>query len=173
MRACRRCGLSIGVLATFCPVCGALADPENIPPTARADEAPSAGSGETSVPDETTPTAALTASDLESAARECEKADPSRAAALYRQAVVAYLESSDDPLASPSARRDVQRVFDRLSLVLKRVGLLREALEEIDSAAYLGLVDDDGCGTKAQRAALVKRRAALRRALAKADADGS
>ncbi len=172
MRACKRCGLSIGVLATFCPVCGALADPEDVSPAARVDEAPSAGAEETSLPDETTPPAALTASDLESAAHECEKADPSRAAALYRQAVVAYLESSGDPFESPSVRRDVQRVFDRLSLVLKREGLLNEALEEIDSAAYLGLVDD-GCGTKAQREALVKRRDALRRAVAKAAAHTS
>ncbi len=172
MRVCKQCGLSIGVMATFCPVCGALADPEDVSPAARTDEAPPAGSEETSSPNEATPPAALTASDLESAAHECEKADPSRAAALYRQAVVAYLESSDDPLASPSVRRDVQRIFDRLSLVLKRAGLLPEALEEIESAAYLGLVDD-GCGTKAQREALMKRRAALRRALATSAADKS
>ena len=167
MRACKQCGLSIGVMATFCPVCGALADPEDVSPRATSPRA----RGDV-LADETTPPAALTASDLESAAHECEKADPSRAAALYRQAVVAYLESGDDPLASPSARRDVQRVFDRLSLVLKRAGLLPEALEEIDSAAYLGLVDD-GCGTKAQREALVKRRDALRRAVATSATDKS
>jgi hypothetical protein len=68
-------------------------------------------------------------------------------------------------------RRDVQRVFDRLSLVLKRSGLIDEALEEIDSAAYLGLVDCDDCGTKAQREALVKRRAALRRVLTESSPD--
>jgi hypothetical protein len=168
MRACKQCGLSIGDTAAFCPVCGALADPEDVSPVARAEQAPSAGSEETPSPGAATPPAPVTASELESAAHACEKADPSRAAALYRQAVVAYLESSDDPLDSRSARRDVQRVFDRLSLVLKREGLLNEALEEIDSAAYLGLVDDDGCGTKAQRDALVKRRDALRRAVAKA-----
>ena len=173
MRACRQCGLSIGETAAFCPVCGALADPEEVSPATRAEGPPSAGSEETPSPGGATPPAPVTVSELESAAHACEKADPSRAAALYRQAVVAYLESSDDPFESPSVRRDVQRVFDRLSLVLKREGLLREALEEIDSAAYLGLVDDDGCGTKAQREALVKRRDALRRAIAKAAADTS
>jgi len=188
MRACKQCGLSIGDTATFCPVCGAIADPQHISPempapesapsdqatrgardavaAIRTEPAPSADSEETPSPDDATPPAPATASGLESAARASEKTDPARAAALYRQAVVAYLESDDDPLEDPSARRDVQRVFDRLSLVLKREGRLAEALEEIDSAAYLGLVDD-GCGTKAQREALVKRRDALRRTVAK------
>ena len=62
----------------------------------------------------------------------------------------------------------MQRLFDRLSIVLKRDGLPEEALEEIDTAAYLGLVDDETCGTKAQREALVKRRDALRRGAQKA-----
>jgi hypothetical protein len=190
MRACKQCGLSIGDTAAFCPVCGTIADPEDVSPatpappeSAPSDQAtrgargavaatgaepePPANSEEAQSQDEATPPAPVTASGLESAARASEKTDPARAAALYRQAVVAFLESDDDPLGDPSARRDVQRVFDRLSLVLKREGRLDEALEEIDSAAYLGLVDDDGCGTKAQREALMKRRDALRRAVAK------
>jgi hypothetical protein len=93
----------------------------------------------------------LAASDHESEARRCEKTDAPRAAALYRQAIVEYLESGKDPLDSPSVRRDLQRIVDRLSLVLKRNGLIEEALEEIDSAAYLGLVDGEDCGTKARR----------------------
>jgi len=152
MRTCKQCGLSIGDTATFCQVCGAVADPVEVPAVPAA-EAP----GDVRV-----------ASDLESEARRCEKTDLPRAAALYRQAIVACLESSEDPLGARSARRDAQRLFDRLSLVLKRSGLVEEALEEIDSAAYLGLVDDEECGTKAQREALVKRRDTLRRAVGKA-----
>ena len=115
----------------------------------------------------------LAAADHESEARRCEKTDAPRAAALYRQAIVEYLDSSEDPLASASARRDVQRLFDRLSLVLKRSDLNEEALEEIDSAAYLGLVDDEDCGTKTHREALSKRRDTLRRVARKATLDGA
>ena len=111
------------------------------------------------------------ASDHVSEARRCEKTDAPRAAALYRQAIVEYLESSEDPLDSQFVRRDVQYVVDRLSLVLKRSGLLEEALEEIDCAASLGLVDREDSGTKAQREALNKRRISLRRAVAKAAHD--
>jgi hypothetical protein len=117
------------------------------------------------------PPAALTAAELEAEARASEKSDPERAVALYRQAVVAHLEASDAPLASRSACRDAQRLFDRLSIVLKRAGLLDEALEEIETAAYLGLVDDPTCGTKAQRESLAKRRDALRKAGAKPSPD--
>ena len=117
--------------------------------------------------------ACLAAADHESEARRCEKTDAPRAAALYRQAIVEYLDSSADPLASASARRDVQRLFDRLSLVLKRSDLNEEALEEIDSATYLGLVDDEDCGTKAHREALSKRRDTLRRVARKATLDGA
>jgi uncharacterized Zn finger protein (UPF0148 family) len=113
------------------------------------------------------------AADHESEARRCEKTDAPRAAALYRQAIVEYLGSTEDPLASPSARRDVQRLFDRLSLVLKRSDLNEEALEEIESAAYLGLVDDEDCGTKTHREALSKRRDTLRRVARKATLDGA
>jgi len=55
--------------------------------------------------------------------------------------------------------------------VLKRNGLIEEALEEIDSAASLGLVDSEDCGTKARREALVKRRDTLRRAVMRAAPD--
>lgn len=218
MRACKKCGLSLGQLATFCPVCGTVADPEPVQPAIAPEpvapapapepepepiaqapepepttpepepeqepEAPSPGP-EPDVPShapepeapapasepeleppvtEPEPPVAHTAAELEVEARECEKSDPARAVALYRRAVVDHLEASDDPLADRSAARDVQRLFDRLSLVLKRSGLPDESLEEIETAAYLGLVDDETCGTKAQREALAKRRDALRRA---------
>jgi hypothetical protein len=173
MRLCTQCGLSIGETSTFCPVCGAIADPVEAAPATTPTPAPVTPSATTPTPAPApaaeAPRDALTDADLESEARGCEKTDPARAAALYRQAIVEYLDSDDDPLGGPSARRDVQRLFDRLSLVLKREGLIDEALEEIDSAAYLGLVDDEQCGTKAQRDALVKRRDALRRAVAKVE----
>lgn len=154
MRACKQCGLSIGDRATFCPVCGTLIDPDEVQPQ-RASAPPDA------VPAPEAP------QDLESQARTCEKSDPARAAALYRQAIVERLDLGEDLLTNRSLRRDVQRLFDRLSLVLKRAGLPEEALEEIETAAYLGLVDDATCGTKAQRDALVKRREALGRVIAK------
>ena len=175
MRACQQCGLSIGDTATFCPVCGTVADPGEASPTTTPPPALVASDQAVEVlPEEVRSRSAeasrgvLVASDHESQARRCEKTDAPRAAALYRQAIVEYLESSQDPLASQSVRRDVQRIFDRLSLVLKRSGLIEEALEEIDSADYLGLVDGEDCGTKARREALIKRRDTLRRAVTKA-----
>jgi len=178
MRACKQCGLSIGDTATFCPVCGAVADPGEASPTTSppptlvaSDQAVEVSSGEVRSRNAETSRGVLAASDHESEARRCEKTDAPRAAALYRQAIVEYLESSKDPLDSPSVRRDLQRIVDRLSLVLKRNGLIEEALEEIDSAAYLGLVDGEDCGTKARREALIKRRDTLRRAVTKAAHD--
>jgi len=147
MRACKNCGLSIGDTATFCPVCGTPADPDEAPPAIAVEPV------------------AITPAEVEAEARALEKSDAPRAIALYRQAVLACLETDEGPLMSESTRRDVQRLFDRLSIVLKREGLIEDALEEIDAAAYLGLVDDENCGTKARREALVKRREALRRAV--------
>ena len=176
MRACKQCGLSIGDTATFCPVCGTIAHPREAPPET-APRASAAGSQAVEAPPKRAllPSAEAShdvpvPSDPESEARRCETVDAPRAAALYRRAIVEYLESGDDPLDSQSIRRDLQRIFDRLSLVLKRSGLIEEALEEIDSAAYLGLVDE-GCGTKARRDALIKRRDGLRRTVAKAARD--
>lgn len=155
MRACKHCGLSIGDTATFCPVCGTLADPADVAPAPAPEPAADRGP------------APRSPADLESKARACERSDPSRAATLYRQAIVDHLET-DDALASRAGRRDVQRLFDRLSLVLKRDGRPDEALEEIDAAAYLGLLGNGSTGTKAQREALARRRDALRRGAAKA-----
>jgi hypothetical protein len=98
-------------------------------------------------------------------ARDLEKADASRAAQLYRQAVVQLLELSDDPLDSPVVRSRLLLAFDRLSIVLKRCGLQGEALEEIDSAAYLGLLDCTDRGIKTHREALSRRRRSLRQTL--------
>ncbi len=178
MRACIECGLSIGDTATFCPVCGTVADPGEASPTTTPPRALVASDQAVEVcPEGVRSRSAeasrgvLVASDHGSQARRCEKTDARRAAALYRQAIVEYLESSKDPLDSQFVRRDMQRIFDRLSLVLRRSGLIEEALEEIDSAAYLGLVDGEDCGTKARREALIKRRDTLRRAVTKAAHD--
>jgi hypothetical protein len=169
MRACQKCGLSIGDTATFCPVCGCVAEqgaapPSGAPPrvTVTSEHAAASSAGETRRVS-SHPHQAVSASGPEAEAHRCEKTDPPRAAALYRRAIVDCLDG-EDPLGSTSGRRDLQRLYDRLSLVLKRSGLTDEALEEIESAAYLGLVDDEECGTKAHRDALVKRRDTLRRA---------
>jgi hypothetical protein len=177
MKACKNCGLSIGDTATFCPVCCALVDPTDVEPattpaTQPATSAVTASPTTSDPPDppastEEAPDATPTAAGLEAEAHDCEKTDPWRAAALYRQAIVQYLDAGEDPLDSKSVARDVQRAFDRLSLVLKRAGHPDEALEEIEAAAYLGLLDGEGRGTKAQREALTKRREALRRTVAK------
>lgn len=161
MKPCRNCGLSIGDTATFCPVCCAVVEPEDSAPVTAPAEAAAKAAPQ---PAEAPPSAAA----FEAEARACEKTDPGRAAALYRRAIVEHLDTGEDPLDAPSVARDVQRDFDRLSLVLKRHGRGDEALEEIDAAAYLGLVDGEGRGTKAQRDALAKRREALRRRSAKA-----
>lgn len=178
MRACKQCGLSIGDTATFCPVCGAVADPGVTSPTTTPPPASEASDQAAEASPEAMPIrnaeasrGVLVASDLESQARSCEKTDPPRAAALYRLAIVEYLESSDDAMDDLSVRRHMQRIFDRLSLVLKRSGLIDEALEEIESAAYLGLVDGEDRGTKARREALARRRDALRRAVNRAASD--
>ena len=78
--------------------------------------------------------------------------------------VTGLLEAAADPLDQEAVRHDLLLVFDRLSLVLKREGQAEEALEEIDSAASLGLLDCRDHGIKGHREALTKRRESLRRA---------
>jgi hypothetical protein len=94
-----------------------------------------------------------------------ERSDPGRAAALYRDAILLLLESAADPLEHKGVRHDLLLIFDRLSLLLKRQGLPVEALEEIECAASLGLLDCQDYGVKGHREALTKRRESLRRAL--------
>ena len=98
-------------------------------------------------------------------AERLEKTDPARSAALYREAILGLLEAAADPLDHEGVRRDLLQIFDRLSLVLKREGLPAEALEEIDCAASLGLLDCQDYGVKGHREALKKRRESLRRSL--------
>lgn len=100
----------------------------------------------------------------------CEKTDPGKAAALYRESIVRLLDVGEDPLGRGDVRRNLLFIVDRLSIVLKKDGLPAEALEEIDSAASLGLLDCQDDGAKGHREALKKRRDSLRLALAKASA---
>ena len=98
-------------------------------------------------------------------AGDLEKTDPARAVTLYRESALRLLEAAADPLDHESVRHDLLVIFDRLSLVLKREGLPEEALEEIDSAASLGLLDCQDHGIKGHREALTKRRESLRHSL--------
>ena len=75
------------------------------------------------------------------------------------------LEAASDPLDREAVRHDLLVIFDRLSLVLKREGLPKEALEEIDCAASLGLLDCRDHGITGHREALRKRRESLHRVL--------
>jgi hypothetical protein len=177
MRTCEQCGLSIGDAATFCTVCGARAGlPAVTPPVApearvaqsgTSVSGPSAGGDDgPSAEREDAPSRRLReASHPMHEARACETTDPALATALYRQAILALLEAAADPLDRESVRHDLLVIFDRLSLVLKREGLPEEALEEIDCAASLGLLDCRDHGVKGHREALRKRGESLRRAL--------
>ena len=98
-------------------------------------------------------------------AGDLEKTDPERAVTLYRESILRFLEAAADPLDQEPVRHDLLVIFDRLSLVLKREGQPEEALEEIDSAASLGLLDCRDHGIKGHREALTKRRESLRRSL--------
>lgn len=98
-------------------------------------------------------------------AGDLETTDPAKAVTLYRDSALRLLEAAADPLDHESVRHDLLVIFDRLSLILKRHGQPEEALEEIDSAASLGLLDCQDHGIKGHREALKKRRESLRRAL--------
>jgi hypothetical protein len=195
MRACTQCGLSIGDAATYCAVCGARYDPaasigqapapEETPTPQPAVSAFSEASvqdrrespgaegespaerherGSPGAEDQSPPGRREPSLPMREASR-LEKADPAQSAALYRQAALGLLGASADPLDHKEVRRDLLWIFDRLSLVLKRQGLPADALEEIDCAASLGLLDCRDYGVKGHREALTKRRESLRRAL--------
>ncbi|HQF52668.1 MAG TPA: hypothetical protein PLE63_07015, partial [Thermoleophilia bacterium] len=94
-----------------------------------------------------------------------ESTEPARAADLYRDAIVAALDVSDDPLDLPDARRHLLRGLDGLSLVLARQGLSEEALAVVDDAASLGLLEGGDEVGAVHRAALNARREELLRAV--------
>jgi hypothetical protein len=176
MRACAECGLSIGDSATFCMVCGARVDPSGIATVAAPEPVASqngAGADQRAVGQDAlaaeAPEDAMSRRVREAAlpmreAGDVEKTDPARAVALYRDAILRFLEAAADPLDQETIRHDLLLIFDRLSLMLKREGQPEEALEEIDSAASLGLLDCEDHGIKGRREALKKRRESLRRA---------
>ena len=101
---------------------------------------------------------------LEFAGR-CEEPNPARAAVVYGEAVVGYLDVTDDPLSDDVVRRDLLRGFDRLSFVLERQGLSEEALAVVDDAEALGLLGGKNGLEAAPLGSLRDRRESLRRAL--------
>ena len=189
MRACSMCGLSVGRTATFCPVCGSLADalvevpvPARrvavaAPPQSTTTSHSQAGhNGDGAVasgvahaaPDGDTPEGSPRLAGIAKSLREasgCEKRDAPRAAEAYRLAIIGYLEAVDDPLGSVEVRKGLLKSFDRLSLVLKKEGLTDEALEQAETAAALGLLECRDPGVKGHREALERRLESLRRAV--------
>ncbi len=138
------------------------------PPPAPTADAPGRATGaapasEGGAPDDASRRLAEISRTLRDADR-CERDEAPRAAEIYRTAIIAYLEVTDDPLGSEEARRGLMRSFDRLSLVLQRAGLGSEALEQIEMAASLGLLDCRDERTEGYREALRKRRRSLRAA---------
>ena len=169
MRACEHCGLAMGDTATFCTVCGArVGTPASTASAATGSPVvQAAGQDDHAAPahEDAQLSRRQEASLPLGEPRFREKTDPARAAALYRDAIVGLLEAAADPLEHEGVRHDLLLSFDRLSLVLKREGLPAEALEEIDCAASLGLLDCQDRGIKGHRESLAKRRENLRRAL--------
>ena len=106
------------------------------------------------------------AADTLALARSCEKADPGEAATLYRQAIETLLACGETPLDERAVRRHLPGAFNRLSLLLKSLGRDDEALEAIDQAAALGLLERADCGRKADRDALRNRARRLRERVA-------
>ena len=173
MRACVQCGLSIGDTATFCQVCGAPAEPaamvaavepaETAPVAEPAPEVEPAGVED--LPEDAPSRRMTEVSGLLRDASACEATDAARAADLYRAAIFACLEATDDPLGSEDLRRDLLCGFDRLSGVLEREGIPAEALDVVDSAASLGLLDGGHAADREHLEALKHRRESLRQIL--------
>ena len=98
-------------------------------------------------------------------ARTLEKDDPQQAVTRYRQAIESLMACGESPLDERRVRHDLPVAFNRLTLVLKALGREGEALEEIDRAAGLGIIERDDCGRKADREALKNRGRRLRERL--------
>jgi len=106
------------------------------------------------------------AAELLAQARACEKDEPLEAVALYERAIELLLSCTEAPLDEQAVRRELPLAFNRLSLVLKNAGREVEALEAIDRAAALGVLERADCGRKADRDALRKRAVRLRERVA-------
>ena len=98
-------------------------------------------------------------------ARPLERSDPQQAVTLYRKAVEGLLACGETPLDERRVRRDLPLAFNRLSLVLEGTGCGPEALDEVDRAASLGLLERADCGRKSDREALRNRGRRLRERL--------
>ena len=98
-------------------------------------------------------------------ARTLEKLDPEQAVARYREAIDGLMACGESPLGERRVRHDLPLAFNRLTLVLKALGRQREALDEIERAAGLGIFERDDCGRQAYRDALLNRRQRLREKL--------
>lgn len=164
MRACVQCGLSIGDTATFCQVCGTPVEPAATAPAAEPAPVAEPTGVEVASEDALSLRMAEVLRLLQDASG-CESTDAARAADLYREAICGCLEATEDPLGSEDVRRDLLRGFDRLSSVLQREGLPAEALDVVDSAASLGLLDSPREMDQEQLGSLRDRRESLRHIL--------
>ena len=97
------------------------------------------------------------------AASGCEDADMSRAAALYQEAILGCLDAADGDGGFDGVERELLRGFDGLSALLARKGLAEEALEVVDDAAALSLLNGGERAAGGHCEALLARREDLRR----------
>ena len=87
----------------------------------------------------------------------------SRAAALYQEAILGCLDAADGAGGFAGVERELLRGFDGLSALLGRRGLAEEALEVVDDAVTLGLLNGGVPVAGGHRDALLARREDLRR----------
>jgi len=99
------------------------------------------------------------------AASVCEDADMSRAAALYQEAILGCLDAADGAGGFAGVEPELLRGFDGLSALLQRRGLAEEALEVVDEAAALSLLNGGERVAGGHCDALLVRREDLRRLL--------
>jgi ribosomal protein L32 len=99
---------------------------------------------------------------LAAEARDREKSEPVDAVALYRRAIEILLEARESALDERRVLHELPGPFNRLTMLLKGMGRDVEALDEVERAASLGLLERADCGRKADRDALRNRAARLR-----------
>ena len=87
----------------------------------------------------------------------------SRAAALYQEAILGCLDAADGDGDFAGVEHELLRGFDGLSALLERRGLAEEALEVVDDAAALSLLNGGERVAGGHCDALLARREDLRR----------